>query len=96
MAIFIGIIFILGAIIVIITSIVDITENWKDNEITKVLWCCVLILSMCAVIVICTLAIKDEIIHHEYRYPASEYNLETEITTRGEVSDTTYIISKIE
>lgn len=31
----------------------------------------------------------------EHRYPALEYSIETEITTRGEVSDTTYVISKI-
>lgn len=31
----------------------------------------------------------------EHRYPALEYRIETEITTRGEVSDTTYVISKI-
>ena len=32
----------------------------------------------------------------EHRYPVSEYRIETEITTRGGVSDTTYVISKIE
>lgn len=30
----------------------------------------------------------------EHRYPAHEYRIETEITTRGGVSDTTYIITK--
>ncbi len=31
----------------------------------------------------------------EHRYPVSEYRIETEITTRGEVSDTAYVIFKI-
>lgn len=30
----------------------------------------------------------------DIRYPAHEYHIETEITTRGEVSDTTYVITK--
>ena len=29
------------------------------------------------------------------KYNASEYNIKTEVTTRGEVSDTTYVITKI-
>lgn len=35
-----------------------------------------------------------EIEHKGAKYSASEYNIETEITTRGEVSDTTYVIIK--
>ena len=31
----------------------------------------------------------------EYEFPKEEYKLEYRITTQGEVSDTTYIISKI-
>lgn len=30
----------------------------------------------------------------DIRYPAHEYRIETEITTRGGVSDTTYVITK--
>lgn len=40
----------------------------------------------------CAVAIRNEIAFHEDRFPASEYRIETEITTRGEVSDTTYVI----
>lgn len=32
--------------------------------------------------------------HKGTKYPASEYRIETEITTRGDVSDTTYVVIK--
>lgn len=32
--------------------------------------------------------------YEERRYPAKDYRIETEVTTRGNVSDTTYIITR--
>ena len=56
----------------------------------------------CIYAVLCTLLVVVGIVlfvmmiksipNEEHRYPVSEYNLETEITTHGEVSDTTYVI----
>ena len=83
---------ILGAIAVISICVLDIRKYWVNKEIGQILSCCVLILGMCAVIVTCALGIRNEIIHHEDRYSSKEYRIETEITTHGEVSDTTYVI----
>lgn len=85
---------ILGALAVIVICVLDIRTYWADKSITQILSCCVLILGMCAVIVICVLGMREEIIHHEDRYSAKEYRIETEIITRGDVSDTTYIITR--
>lgn len=32
--------------------------------------------------------------NEEHKYPVSEYRIETEITTRGDISDTTYVVIK--
>lgn len=32
--------------------------------------------------------------NEEHKYPVSEYRIETEITIRGDISDTTYVIIK--
>lgn len=90
----IAILFILTAIAVMVICVLQIKDYWENKEVTQILSCCILFLGMCAVIVICALVIRNEIIHHEDRYPASEYRIETEITTRGEVSDTTYVITR--
>lgn len=85
---------ILAALAIIVICVLDIRTYWANKDTTLILSCCVLILGMCAVIVICALGMREKIIHHEDRYPAKEYRVDTEIITRGDISDTTYIITK--
>lgn len=85
---------ILAALAIIVIGVLDIRTYWANKDTTLILSCCVLILGMCAVIVICALGMREKIIHHEDRYPAKEYRVDTEIITRGDISDTTYIITK--
>lgn len=90
----VAILFMLVALTSIAYGIVLIETNWQNRDITGIISDVVMIIGACAVILICALGIREEIINHEDRYSASKYRIETEITTRGDVSDTTYVIIK--
>lgn len=94
MSIVVAIIMILGAIVVMIVCLLSIREEIQEGNIIIAALYVSLFLVMLIAICACAMAIRNSIIHHEDRYPASEYRIETEITTRGDVSDTTYVIIK--
>lgn len=83
---------ILGAMAVMVICLLSIREEITNGNIVSAILYCLLFIAMLVAIGACAMAIKTEIIHHEDRYSSKEYRIETEITTRGDVSDTTYVI----
>ena len=75
-----------------VICLLGIKEEIANGSIIKAVLYGLLFIAMLVAIGGCAVAIRNEIAFHEDRFPASEYNLETEITTRGDVSDTTYVI----
>lgn len=90
-------ILVIFAIIVIIIAGWSIADEKKSNNPSKftIGFNILTIVAMAIGIILCFTGIVHEVSEYEYRYPAKQYKIETEITTRGEVSDTTYVITKI-
>lgn len=85
---------ILGAMAVMVICLLSIKEEIANGSIIKAVLYSLLFIAMLVAIGGCAVAIRNEIAFHKERYPASEYSIETEIATRGESSDTTYVIVK--
>lgn len=94
MTIMTAIIMILAAIVIMVTCLLSIKEEITDGNIIIAALYAVLFLVMLIAICACAMAIRTSIIHHEDRYSSKEYHIETEITSRGDVSDTTYVITR--
>lgn len=85
---------ILGAILCMIICLLSIKEEIAEGNIIMAALYAILLLCVLIALGRCAMAIRNEIVHHEDRYSAKEYRIETEIITRGGVSDTTYVITK--
>lgn len=85
---------ILVAVGIIILCVLSVKEEIEQKQILKAAFDIFTIIAMFCGIAMCAEGIRREIVSDEHRYHASKYHIETEITTRGNVSDTTYVITR--
>lgn len=85
---FVGIIFIILAIVFIVFACVQSEDAWPMVVVGILSG----LLAMLGVIVFLTDNIPEKT---EFKYPVNEYKLEYEVLTKGEQVDSTYVLTKI-
>lgn len=85
-----GLIFLIIIAVGVIILCSTITKDYNQQQIADVLT----IIAMTIAIVLCIGEIVRTVVDENYRYSAKDYRIETEVTTRGNISDTTYIITR--
>lgn len=89
-----GFILILGALAVIILKVLDFIDARKNGDTAYMVVSAIGIFVMCGCLVMGIVGVTYKIKSYTYRYSAKDYRIETEVTTRGNTSDTTYIITR--